>query len=66
MQPLKYANFLYFWESMIDLKREKSVQRMALVSAIRYSLSTHIWKRKQRVAFAVNEDVLSVEALCTA
>ena len=39
---------------------------MALVSAIRHSLSTLIWKRKQRVAFAVNVDVLSVEALCTA
>ena len=39
---------------------------MALVSAIRYSLSTLIWKRKQRVAFAVNVDVLSVEALSTA
>ena len=51
---------------MIDLKRERSVQHMALVSAIRYSLSTHIWERKQRVAFVVNVDVLGVEALCTA
>ena len=39
---------------------------MALVSAITYSLSTLIWKRKQWVAFAVNVDVLRVEALCTA
>ena len=42
------------------------MQHMALVSAIRFSLSTLIRKREQRVAFAVNVDVLSVEALCTA
>ena len=37
-----------------------------LVSAIKVSLSTHIWKRKHGVAFAVNMDELSVEGLCTA